>query len=170
MPTGADDLTIKLASKRMIFINTKPDDQGKSKINIFESEMVLDCIQSFEKIFEANNILCKSDTIGVITPYRAQIAQIRKSMQDRGKDSDKYTIDTVERYQGGAREVVIISLCTNRFSQVQNMISLSDDGVDRKLNVALTRARKHLVIIGNEEILSSYPIYKELIEYCKSMV
>ena len=91
-------------------------------------------------------------------------------MQDRGKDSDKYTIDTVERYQGGAREVVILSLCTNRFSQVQNMISLSDDGVDRKLNVALTRARKHLVIIGNEEILSSYPIYKELIEYCKSMV
>ena len=80
------------------------------------------------------------------------------------------TIDTVERYQGGAREVVILSLCTNRFSQVQNMISLSDDGVDRKLNVALTRARKHLVIIGNEEILSSYPIYKELIEYCKSMV
>jgi DNA replication ATP-dependent helicase Dna2 len=47
------------------------------------------------------------------------------------------------------------------------MISLSDDGVDRKLNVALTRARKHLVIIGNEAILSGYPIYKELIEFCK---
>ena len=169
LPPGADDLMIRLASSRIIFINTKPDDQGKSKINIFESEMVVDCIHSFEKIFEVNNIQCMSDTIGVITPYRAQIAQIRKSMQDRGKDSDKYTIDTVERYQGGAREVVIFSLCTNRFSQVQNMISLSDDGVDRKLNVALTRARKHLVIIGNEEILSGYPIYKELIEYCKSM-
>ncbi len=163
----ADSLSGLLASKRMIFINTIPDDQGKSKINIYEAEQVIDCILSFEKLFKLNHIVVQHETIGVITPYRAQIAQIRKSMQDRGMDPDKYTIDTVERYQGGAREVIILSLCTNRFSQVQNMISLSDDGVDRKLNVALTRARKHLVIIGNEDILSNYSVYKELIAFCK---
>lgn len=162
-------LTKQIASTRMLFLNTLSDNQGKSKINVFEADLVVQCIESATALLKANHIEIKPETIGVITPYRAQIAQIRKVMQDHRLDPDKLTIDTVERYQGGARDIVILSLCTNRFSQVQNMISLSDDGVDRKLNVALTRARKHLIIIGNEEILNNYPVYKELIAYCRSL-
>ena len=120
---------------------------------------MVDCIQSILQLLAFNQIPVKYETIGVITPYRAQIAQIRKVMQDRGMEPDKISIDTVERYQGGARDIVIFSLCTNRFSQLQNMISLSDDGVDRKL----------LIILGNEEILSNYDIYKDLIAYCRKV-
>ena len=43
-------------------------------------------------------------------------------------------------------------------------------GVDRKLNVALTRARQQIIIIGNEEILAEYPVYKSLIDYCRSEI
>ena len=77
---------------------------------------------------------------------------------------DHLTIDTVERYQGGARDIIIISLCTNKVSQMDALVSLSEEGVDRKLNVALTRARKHLVILGNPHILNINSIYASLIE------
>ena len=74
------------------------------------------------------------------------------------------TIDTVERYQGGARDIILISLCLNHPTQLFSLVSLSEDGVDRKLNVALTRARQHLVVIGNAEILAQNEIYKNLME------
>ena len=85
-------------------------------------------------------------------------------MRDNHCDIDNITIDTVERYQGGARDVILISLCTNDASQLASLVSLSEEGVDRKLNVALTRARRHLVVIGNVEILRGSDIYKWFID------
>ena len=66
-------------------------------------------------------------------------------------ETDYLTIDTVERYQGGASDIILISLCTNNFSQLDSLVSLSQEGVDRRMNVALTRARKHLVIFGESK-------------------
>ena len=103
-------------------------------------------------------------SIGIITPYRAQIAQIRQQLMIENIDVDNLTIDTVERYQGGARDIILISLCTNNLSQLDSLVSLSEEGVDRKLNVALTRARKHLVILGNRQLLMSNTIYGDLIK------
>jgi DNA replication ATP-dependent helicase Dna2 len=157
----------KIASNRMLYLPSATDAQGKSKINIHEARLVIESIHAIEHLYQVNDMVLHSQSIGVITPYRAQIAQIRKSMEEQGMSPDRYTIDTVERYQGGARDIIILSLCTNRFSQVQNMVSLSEDGVDRKLNVALTRARKQLILIGNEEILNQYPVYSELLTFCR---
>jgi DNA replication ATP-dependent helicase Dna2 len=75
-------------------------------------------------------------------------------------------VDTVERYQGGARDIIIISLCTNTLHQLNILSSLSDEGIDRKLNVALTRAREQLIILGNPELLAHSAIYRELIGFC----
>ena len=93
------------------------------------------------------------NSIGIITPYRAQIAQIRQQLLAENIDVESLTIDTVERYQGGARDIILISLCTNNFAQLDALVSMSEEGVDRKLNVALTRARKHLVILGQSRII-----------------
>jgi DNA replication ATP-dependent helicase Dna2 len=60
--------------------------------------------------------------------------------------------------------VILISLCTNSLSALSSLISLSDDGVDRKLNVALTRAREHVVLLGNAALLTQNAVYKELVE------
>jgi DNA replication ATP-dependent helicase Dna2 len=103
----------------------------------------------------------------VITPYRAQIAQIKSVLEEQGAPLEQLTIDTVERYQGGARDVIIISLCTNSLNQLAMLTSLSEEGVDRKLNVALTRARNHIVIIGNPDLLNRSDIYRALIRYCE---
>ena len=78
-------------------------------------------------------------------------------------------IDTVERFQGGAKDVIIISFCMNQINQLNRMISLSSEGIDRKLNVALTRAKEQLILVGNEKILSVNPVYRELIAACSKV-
>ena len=89
-------------------------------------------------------------------------------LESYNKDYENFSVDTVERYQGSAREVIVLSLCLNHIEQLDSLVSLSTDGmVDRKLNVALTRARKHLVIIGNEALLSQSDIYNSLIRFIR---
>jgi DNA replication ATP-dependent helicase Dna2 len=125
-------------------------------------------IDNFRQLYEANGLEFKTESVGVITPFRAQIAQIRQQLETFGKDYEKCSIDTVERYQGGARDIIIISLCLNMTHQLDAVVSLSDDEVvDRKLNVALTRARKHLVVIGNEYIMKQDRRYSKLLNWMK---
>ena len=124
---------------------------------------LLEIIQSFQNIYRQNNLEMTVKSIGIITPYRAQIAQIRQQLLAENIDVENLTVDTVERYQGGARDIILISLCTNNFAQLDSLVSLSEEGVDRRLNVALTRARKHLVILGNRELLLGNPTYADLI-------
>lgn len=153
-----------LCESRMIFLPAASDSKSKTgKTNAHEGIVVSEVVEAFQHIYKNNNITFSKRSLGIITPYRAQIAQIRQSLQNKNIDTNQLTIDTVERYQGGARDIIIISLCTNSINQLTSLISVSDEGVDRKLNVALTRARKHLVIIGNPEILNTNPIYHSLI-------
>ena len=106
----------------------------------------------------------KQLNIGVITPYRAQIAQIRSVLEEKGIDPTGITIDTVERYQGGARDIILISLCTNTIYQLEALSAHSDEGIDRKLNVALTRAREHVIILGNPILLQENDVYRALMD------
>lgn len=102
-------------------------------------------------------------SLGIITPWRAQIAQIRQALAEEGLDPDELTIDTVERYQGGARDIILISCCVHSKQQLRRLVSLSADGVDRKLNVALTRARERLIVLGNPDVLGEDPRYSAFI-------
>ena len=154
-----------LLQQRMVFLPTESDFTSLTgKTNAEEAALIAEVVEIYQKIFSNNEIPINKNSIGIITPYRAQIAQIRDALQQRNIDANELTIDTVERYQGGAREVILISLCTNKESQLTSLVSLSDEGVDRKLNVALTRARKHLVLVGNPMILNNNSIYKTLID------
>jgi DNA replication ATP-dependent helicase Dna2 len=81
-----------------------------------------------------------------------------------GIDPEEITVDTVERYQGGARDVIIISTCVHSEWQLNALLNISSEGVDRKLNVALTRAREHLIMIGNAEVLGKDERYRAFIE------
>ena len=169
MPDEPTFLEHLLCSRRVILIDTEVDESSKThKTNRYEAAKVLELINSFQAIYEKNNLPLTSESIGIITPYRAQIAQIRHLLQAENIDAEKLTIDTVERYQGGARDIIIISLCTNTLSQLDALVSLSEEGVDRRLNVALTRARKHLIILGNQRLLEGNDIYSDLIQSIES--
>jgi len=159
-----DGLPRELAMQRMVFLPTPADVSSLTrKTNLHEANLIAELIECFRGLYQ------EDASIGVITPYRAQIAQIRQVLEQQGLDNEQITIDTVERYQGGARDIILISLCTNTRDQLEAMVSLSEEGIDRKLNVALTRARQHLVIVGNPELLRENEVYRELIQYCANL-
>ena len=162
--TNSDNLKDIILKKRVLFLNTETDNNNFNKTNAHEARLIGELVKAFEDIYQHNGRSMHPLSIGVITPYRAQIAQIQAVLQAQNFDTDKITIDTVERYQGGARDVILLSLCTNDKAQLSSLISLSEEGVDRKLNVALTRARKHLIVVGNAEILRGSEIYKWFID------
>ncbi|MEH0154384.1 AAA domain-containing protein [Limibacter armeniacum] len=161
-----------LSKHRLVYVPSKKKTDNKSdKINEDEAKLVVEMVKAVKGLYLRNGM--KFDpikTVGVITPYRNQIAQIRHELEKAGvEEAEQLTIDTVERYQGSQREVIIMSFCANTPFQVQNLMSLTDDGeVDRKLNVAITRARQQMVFVGNEELLSREVIFYRLIEWVKS--
>jgi DNA replication ATP-dependent helicase Dna2 len=170
-PANISYLEQILFSRRNIFLSTEIDNNSRTgKTNAFEANLICELVYGFKRIYEFNNRAIDKNSIGIITPYRAQIAQIRQALMEKGIDPELLTIDTVERYQGGARDVILISLCLNNQTQLSSLVSLSEDGVDRKLNVALTRARQHLVVLGNVEILQQNAIYKNLMESFEAKV
>ena len=171
MPLSPTPLEQLITQKRVIYIPTNVElNRSSNKVNEDESRKVVELIHCFRNIYKANNKAFEKETLGIITPYRAQIAEIKSVLQTMNEpELDKITVDTVERYQGGARDVIIISLCLNSAYQLETLVSLSDDKkVDRKLNVALTRARRHLVILGNRELMCMNPIYRELVAFLES--
>ena len=119
-------------------------------------------VQDYGEHFDPNR------TLGIITPYRNQIAMIRKELQTYASSRlAGISVDTVERYQGSERDVIIYSFCVNNRSQLKSLPNLTEENgvlIDRKLNVALTRARKRLIIIGNPDLLKEDPIYRRLLE------
>ena len=101
-------------------------------------------------------------TLGIIVTYRHQIAAIREAMPD-------VAIDTVERYQGSQRDVIIYDVGVSRQYQLDFLTASTftdDEGqtIDRKLNVALTRARKQMLIVGRADILRQNALYRQLID------
>jgi DNA replication ATP-dependent helicase Dna2 len=173
-------LSEKLLTQRVIFLPTPIVGALPSqKTNQLEAEMVANLTLFLKKLYEKNDLPWNANTLGVITPWRAQIAQIKAAMVNASEDNsdevtlshpvttlnpDEFSIDTVERYQGGARDIIIISTCVNSANQLKSLISLSSEGVDRKLNVALTRARKQVILLGNPYILRMDKFYSHFME------
>ncbi|WP_375416123.1 DEAD/DEAH box helicase [uncultured Hymenobacter sp.] len=109
-------------------------------------------------------------SLGIIASYRNQAALIRRRLAELAEKLAcpalaRVAVDTVERYQGSQREVIIMSFCCHHEHQLELLVSPDDEGrVDRKLNVALTRARQQLVLLGNEVILGRAPHHAALFE------
>ena len=77
----------------------------------------------------------------------------------------------MERYQGSQRDVIIYGTTITQsyeLDMLSNIVTIASADVDRKLNVAITRARKQLFVLGNRQLLSQNALYKKLIDYCDS--
>ena len=123
-----------------------PDGAATGNSNPTEAERVAETVASLR---EAG---VDSDDIGVIAPFRAQVAEISKRV-------DGVTVDTVDRFQGSAKEVVVVSfVATGDLSS-----PIFED--HRRVNVALTRAKKALVLVGDESALRSVPFYERMLEW-----
>ena len=163
-----------LSSHRVLFFDVnQTQTHTNNKINIKEAEIISDIIY---KIYTVQKDKFNEDeTIGVIVPYRNQIATIKSVLQQKYPNENLHnlTIDTVERYQGSQRDYIIYGVTIQEIYQLnfltENSFVEDNKIIDRKLNVAMTRARKQLIFVGNSHILSYSPIYKEVINYMKSI-
>ncbi|MBK7911794.1 AAA domain-containing protein [Candidatus Pollutiaquabacter sp.] len=142
-----NDLTDLLARKRLIFFQSKEDKSNHfGKKNIQEADLVVRIVQAIKKLYDFNSRpFSEKKTIGIITPFRNQIALIKQKLEEANiPNFEDITVDTVERYQGSQRDIIIFSFAINNPFQLNGIVNLNDDGtVDRKLNVALTRAKNN---------------------------
>ncbi|ELZ56180.1 MULTISPECIES: AAA domain-containing protein [Halorubrum] len=124
-----------------------PDGERDGNRNVREAERVAAVVDAYV----AAGV--DPDDIGVIAPFRAQVAEI-------GRRTD-VTVDTVDRFQGSSKEVIVVSL-----------VATGDlDGPifedHRRVNVALTRAKKQLTIVGDADALGSDPFYARMLEWAR---
>jgi DNA replication ATP-dependent helicase Dna2 len=159
-PNSSNPIERILAGKRFVFINCM---HGLGfKESEIEAKMVLDICNTIKHAVKHQ---FNNDTIGVIAPYRVQCSLVKSFLND--EFGDMVNVDTVERYQGSQREFIIMSSATNYEQLLSSMSNLSyfdDIPIDRKLNVAMTRAKSHFIFIGNAKILQNSPIYSKLLQ------
>jgi DNA replication ATP-dependent helicase Dna2 len=116
----------------VVFIPVESEREGRS--NREEAEAVLGLVQSFVR-----DSGIRPESIGIISPFRAQVVLLRQMLGGIG-----VTVDTVERFQGGERDVIILSFVRSRGTDF-----VFDD---RRLNVAITRARRKLVFVAHPQL------------------
>ena len=167
-----DETDDVLKAHRMIFIPSKPCRQLNisEKVNTEEARIITDLLRRLYRQLGKNFDPQKS--VGVIVPYRNQIAMIRKEIEKLGiPELEEISIDTVERYQGSQRDIILYSFTIQSRYQLDFLTANTfyEDGqpIDRKLNVAITRARKQLILTGNEQTLRHNQLFAELIDYIK---
>ena len=167
-----DALDNALKSHRMIFIPSMPCKQLNisEKVNTNEARIIADLLRRLYR--QMSKDFDPQKSVGVIVPYRNQIAMIRKEIERLEIPAlEDISIDTVERYQGSQRDVILYSFTIQSRYQLDfltaNTFYEEGQPIDRKLNVAITRARKQLILTGNESTLRQNQLFAELIDYIK---
>lgn len=180
-----DSLRRELASRRTMFIDSHSnkeeagenavDEQGK--VNMKEAKIVARVAKEVLIVWRNAGKKLKADsTLGIVVPYRNQITAIRGQLlllafgdEELTAMARDMTIDTVERLQGSEREIVIYGFTVSSFGQLEFLKEsqyVETDGtiVDRKLNVALSRAREQLIVIGDKRTIGSVKLYADLVK------
>lgn len=156
-------------TRRVAFLPSVPEPALQSaKINRSEACIAASLAAAVYRQYAALSEFVPSSTLGIITPYRSQIALIKKELEAQGIPAlNSILVDTVERFQGSERDVIIYSFCVNRTYQLKFLANTTEENgvlIDRKLNVALTRARKQMFITGVPALLRQNAIYNRLLQ------
>ncbi|MBK8152309.1 MAG: AAA family ATPase [Saprospiraceae bacterium] len=151
-------------NKRLVFIDVgKSESNFSFKTNRAEALIVAELVEQIYHHYKEENLIWSSESVGVITPFRAQITAIRAALYERGLDKIDLTVDTVERYQGSARDIIILSTVIQDSRLLSQIQSVDANGIDRKLNVALSRARERIIICGVSDALQNSTEYQYLL-------
>lgn len=169
--TGNSIITM-LTTRRIAFVAAEPPTLSPSaKTNSVEAQMIAATVNAIYEL--TSDKFDTEKTIGVIVPYRNQISTIRNEIDRLGIPClHEITIDTVERYQGSQRDYIIYGFTIQQPYQLNFLTNnvFEEDGliIDRKLNVAMTRARLNLVLIGNPILLNENFTFYKLMEFVRS--
>ena len=150
-------------------LNFKEQFVGESfgRINKAEAELTLLTLAEYFTKIGKQRVLSESIDVGIISPYRAQVQYLKKLIK-KYEFFKPYrrliSVNTVDGFQGQERDVILISLVrSNDEGQIGFLKDL------RRMNVAMTRARMKLIILGNKETMTKHPFYKKLWEYVEAI-
>ena len=141
--------------------------ESYGRINKTEAELTLFTLQQYFERIGKTRVLNERLDVGVISPYRAQVQYLRSQL--RKKEYFKpfrhlISVNTVDGFQGQERDIIVISLVrSNDEGQIGFLRDL------RRMNVAITRARMKLIIIGAPQTMTRHPFYRKLYEYIEAL-
>lgn len=154
-------------------VDDEEGDSGESfvgesfgRINKAEAQLTLDTLEDYFKKIGKQRILDEHIDVGVISPYRAQVQYLRRLIRKRENFKPyrhSISVNTVDGFQGQERDIILISLVR---SNEQGQIGFLNDL--RRMNVAITRARMKLIILGDKATLCRHPFYRKLNEAIES--
>ena len=157
------------ASNQNSDLNFKEQFVGESfgRINKAEAELTLLTLAEYFTKISKRRVLEERIDVGIISPYRAQVQYLKKLIK-KYEFFKPYrrliSVNTVDGFQGQERDVILISLVrSNDEGQIGFLKDL------RRMNVAMTRARMKLIILGNKNTMTKHPFYKKLWEYVEAI-
>ncbi len=137
------------------------------RVNETEAELTLLTLEQYFAKIGKQRLLDERIDVGIISPYRAQVQYLRRLVQKRESLKPfrrSISVNTVDGFQGQERDIILISLVrSNDEGQIGFLRDL------RRMNVAITRARMKLIILGDSGTMTSHPFYKRLWEYVASL-
>ena len=164
-----DSASASSAANQNSDLNFKEQFVGESfgRINKAEAELTLLTLAEYFTKIGKQRVLSESIDVGIISPYRAQVQYLKKLIK-KYEFFKPYrrliSVNTVDGFQGQERDVILISLVrSNDEGQIGFLKDL------RRMNVAMTRARMKLIILGNKDTMTKHPFYKKLWEYVEAI-
>ena len=137
------------------------------RVNPAEGRLLLDELEAYVQRIGIERILDERIDFGIISPYRAQVQYLRRLLRASAvlrPLRELLTVNTVDGFQGQERDVLFLSLVrANDDGQIGFLGDL------RRMNVAITRARMKLVVLGEAETLARHPFYRALLSYVRSL-
>ena len=158
----------------MMWIDTSKIEKGEMKkstltshFNEGEARLTILALQAYYELIGRERILSERLDVGIISPYRAQVQLLRQLL----KQSEFFkpfrrliSVNTVDGFQGQERDIIVISLVrSNDEGQIGFLRDL------RRMNVAITRARMKLIILGDRSTLTRHPFYRRLWQYVRAL-
>jgi superfamily I DNA and/or RNA helicase len=138
------------------------------RINRAEAQLTIDTLQQYFERLGRQRVLDERLDVGIISPYRAQVQLLRRMIRKSAYFKPLkhlITVNTVDGFQGQERDIIVISLVrNNNEGQIGFLRDL------RRMNVAITRARMKLFIMGDSNTMTRHPFYRKLYQHIKGLV
>ena len=137
------------------------------RVNRSEALLTLDVLQKYFERIGKQRLLDERVDVGIISPYRAQVQYLRRLLMKREYFKPfrrQISVNTVDGFQGQERDIIVISMVrSNDEGQIGFLRDL------RRMNVAITRARMKVIILGDRTTLTRHPFYRQLWQYISNL-
>jgi superfamily I DNA and/or RNA helicase len=144
------------------------DEREAGSPSWFNSHEVMQVLEYIQKIMKYYDAKVSYKDFGVITPYRKQVQRIKKILNAKGMED--VSVGSVEEFQGQERSIIIISTVrsTSEYMPFDSQFNIGFLNNPKRFNVAISRAKALLIVVGNPKVLMQDPYWEALIKYCEA--